>query len=159
MLNIKLISVGSLKEPYLKEAIAEYAKRLSAFCVLDIVELKEHKLPDDPSDGEIRRALSEEAERIRKSIPQKSYKIALCVEGKQLSSEELAKKIEDISQISGTLCLIIGSSHGIDEVLKSECDFKLSVSKLTFPHQLMRVMLLEIIYRALNITKGTKYHK
>ena len=159
MLNIKLISVGSLKESYLKDAISEYSKRLSAFCALDIVELKEHKLPDGPSEGEIKRALSEEAERILKAIPQKAYKIALCVEGKQFSSEELAKKLEEITLTSGTVCLIIGSSHGIAEELKSLCDLRLSVSKLTFPHQLMRVMLLEIIYRALNIIKGTKYHK
>ena len=159
MLNVKLISVGSLKESYLKDAISEYSKRLSAFCNLEIIELKEHKLSDAPSEGEIRRALAEEAERITKAIPQKAYKIALCVEGKQFSSEELAKKLEDVAQISGTVCLIIGSSHGIDEGLKASSDLKLSVSKLTFPHQLMRVMLLEIIYRALNIVKGTKYHK
>ena len=159
MLNVKLISVGSLKESYLKDAISEYSKRLSAFCNLEIIELKEHKLPDAPSEGEIRRALAEEAERITKAIPQKAYKIALCVEGKQFSSEELAKKLEDVAQISGTVCLVIGSSHGIDEGLKASSDLKLSVSKLTFPHQLMRVMLLEIIYRALNIVKGTKYHK
>ena len=159
MLNVKIISVGSLKEAYLKDAVAEYAKRLSAFCNAEIIELKECKLPDSPSDGEIAKALAEESERINKVIPQKSYKIALCVEGKQLSSEELAAKIEEITQVSGTLCLIIGSSHGISETLKSSCDYRLSVSKLTFPHQLMRVMLLEIIYRAMNIIKGTKYHK
>ena len=159
MLNVKIISVGSLKETYLKDAVAEYAKRLSAFCNAEIIELKEYKLPDSPSDGEIAKALAEESERINKVIPQKSYKIALCVEGKQLSSEELAAKIEEITQVSGTLCLIIGSSHGISETLKSSCDYRLSVSKLTFPHQLMRVMLLEIIYRAMNIIKGTKYHK
>ncbi|MBQ7293293.1 MAG: 23S rRNA (pseudouridine(1915)-N(3))-methyltransferase RlmH [Clostridia bacterium] len=159
MLNLKIITVGSLKESYLKDAVAEYTKRLSAFCNAEIVELKEYKLPDNPSQSEIAKALSEEAERISKAIPQKAYKIALCVEGKQLSSEELAAKIEEISQICGTVCLIIGSSHGISEALKASCDYKLSVSKLTFPHQLMRVMLLEIIYRAMNIIKGTKYHK
>ena len=159
MLNVKLISVGSLKESYLKDAIAEYSKRLSAFCNLEIIELKEYKRPDNPSDSDIAKALADEAERINKAIPQKAYKITLCVEGKQFSSEELAQKIEEISMISGTLCLIIGSSHGIDGSLKSASDLRLSVSKLTFPHQLMRVMLLEIIYRAMNITKGTKYHK
>lgn len=159
MLSVKLISVGSLKESYLKDAIAEYSKRLSAFCNLEITELKEYKLPDNPSKSDISKALGDEAERIRKAIPAKSYKIALCVEGKQLSSEELAEKIEEISQISGCICLVIGSSHGIDSSLKSECDMRLSVSKLTFPHQLMRVMMLEIIYRAMNIIKGTKYHK
>ena len=159
MLNVKLITVGSLKEGYLKEAISEYSKRLSAFCSFEITELKEYKLPDSPAESDISKALRDEAERIRKSMPQKSYKIALCVEGKQLSSEELAEKIEDISQISACICLIIGSSHGIDSALKAECDMRLSVSKLTFPHQLMRVMMLEIIYRAMNIIKGTKYHK
>ena len=159
MLNIKLISIGSLKEQYLKDAIAEYTKRLSAFCSFEILELKEYKLPDCPSQSDVERALRDEAERIKKSIPQKAYKIALCVEGKQYSSEELAKRIEDISQISGTVCFIIGSSHGLSEEIKNISDLRLSVSKLTFPHQLMRVMMLEIIYRALNISKGTKYHK
>ena len=159
MLAIKIISVGSLKESYLKDAIAEYSKRLSSFCNLEIVELKEYKLSENPSESDIRRALEDEAERIAKAIPQKAYKIAMCIEGRQLSSEELAKKLEEIAQTSAYICLIIGSSHGIDQSLKASCDLKLSVSKLTFPHQLMRVMLLEIIYRALNIIKGTKYHK
>ncbi len=159
MLNVKIITVGSLKESYLKDAISEYSKRLSAFCDLEIIELKEYKLPDSPSQSEIDKALAEEAERIKKAIPPKSYKIALCVEGKQLSSEELAQKIEETTLTTASVCLIIGSSHGIDASLKGFCDYKLSVSKLTFPHQLMRVMLLEIIYRAMNIIKGTKYHK
>ncbi len=159
MLNIKLISIGNLKEQYLKDAISEYKKRLSAFCAFESTELKEYKLPDNPSQGDIDRALTDEAERIKKAIPQKAYKIALCVEGKQFSSEELAKRIEDISGISGNICLIIGSSHGLSDEIKNTADLKLSVSKLTFPHQLMRVMMLEIIYRALNIIKGTKYHK
>ena len=159
MLSIKIISVGSLKESYLKDAIAEYSKRLSAFCNLEIVELNEYKLPESPSQSDISRALEDEAERIIKAIPQKAYKIAMCIEGRQLSSEELATKIEETAQTNACICLIIGSSHGIDPSLKASCDFKLSVSKLTFPHQLMRVMLIEIIYRALNIIKGTKYHK
>ena len=159
MLSVKLISVGSLKENYLKDAIAEYSKRLSAFCNLEITELKEYKLPDSPSESDISKALKDEAERIRKAIPAKAYKIALCVEGKQLSSEELAEKIEEISQISGCICLIIGSSHGLSEKVKRAADYKLSLSKMTFPHQLFRVMLLESVYRAFNIIKGTKYHK
>ena len=159
MLNIKIISVGSLKEGYLKDAIAEYGKRLSAFCNLEITELKEYKLPDGPSDTDIKKALTKEAEQIARAIPQKAYKIVLCIEGRQLSSEELASKIEEISQTHATICFIIGSSHGIDASLKNECDLKLSISKLTFPHQLMRVIMLEVIYRAMNIIKGTKYHK
>lgn len=159
MLEVKIITVGSLKEAYLKDAIAEYGKRLSAFSKVEITELKEYKLPDDPSDKDIEKALLDEAERIIKAIPKKAYVIPLCVEGKQCSSEELAKKFEEISLISGTVCFIIGSSHGLHDSVKALASFKLSVSKLTFPHQLMRVMLLEIIYRAFNIIKGTKYHK
>ena len=159
MLEVKIITVGSLKESYLKDAVTEYQKRLSAFSKIEIAELKEYKLPDDPSDKDIEKALLDEADRIIKAIPKKSYVIPLCVEGAQLSSEALASKLEEISLISGSVTFIIGSSHGLHDSVKSLSSFKLSVSKLTFPHQLMRVMLLEIIYRAFNITKGTKYHK
>lgn len=159
MLNVKIICVGSLKESYLKDAVAEYSKRLSAFCDLEICELKEHKLPEDPSDAEIRAALNEEAVRIEKAIPPRAYRIALCVEGVQYSSEDLAGKLEAVTAESGTVCLLIGSSHGLADSLKGSAALRLSVSKLTFPHQLMRVMLLEILYRCMNIMKGTKYHK
>lgn len=159
MLNIKLISVGSLKENYLKDATAEYGKRLSAFCNFEMIELKEYKLPDAPSEADIQKALSDEAERIKKVIPQKAFKIALCIEGKQYSSKELAKMTEKISLTNGCICFIIGSSYGIASSLKADCDLKLSISALTFPHQLVRVMILEVIYRTMNIIKGTKYHK
>ena len=157
MLNFRIVCVGSLKEAYLREAIAE--KRLSAFCSFSIVELKEYKLPDTPSPAEIGKALDEEADRILKTTLPKSYKIALCVEGKQFSSEKLAEKLKNIEQSHGALTLIIGSSHGLSDKVKTAADLRLSISELTFPHQLVRVMLMEIFYRCFNIIKGTKYHK
>lgn len=159
MIGVTLITVGTLKENYLRDAAAEYEKRLGAFCKFAHVNLKEERLPDSPSEAEIKTALRREGERILAEIPKKAYKIALCVEGKQLSSEELAKKLDEIGATHGELCLIIGSSHGLDDTVKSSCDMKLSVSKLTFPHQLMRVILLEAVYRGFNIIKGTHYHK
>ena len=159
MLNIKLITIGNLKESYLRDAAAEYSKRLGGFCRFETIQLKEEKLSDDPSAGEIRNALSKEAEKILAEMPKRAYKIALCVEGKQMSSEELSEKLNDISATHGELCLVIGSSHGLDDTVKNACDYRLSVSKLTFPHQLMRVILLEAVYRGFNILKGTHYHK
>lgn len=159
MLAVKIITIGTLKEKYLKEAVAEYSKRLSAFCKLDIVELKESRVSDNPSEAEIAAVLADEAEKIRAHLSQRAYKIALCVEGKQCSSEALAKKFEEISSRTGEICLVIGSSYGLSDSIKAACDQRLSVSELTFPHQLMRVILLEAVYRAFNIIKGTKYHK
>lgn len=159
MLEIKLITVGTLKEEYLRAAEAEYAKRLSAFCRFEAVSLKEARVPDDPSDADIKAALDAEGKAILASIPSRAYKIMLCVEGKQFSSEELAAKIEDVQSSHSSICFVIGSSHGLSDDVKKAADLRLSVSKLTFPHQLMRVMLSEIIYRSLNIIKGTKYHK
>ena len=159
MINVKLICTGNLKEAYLKQAYAEYAKRLGGLCKFETVELKEHKLPDDPSESEIEAALEEEGKRILALLPPRAYKIALCVEGKQFSSEEFAKKIESASLCSSEICLVIGSSFGLAPSVKSACDLRLSVSQMTFPHQLMRIILLESVYRAFNIIKGTKYHK
>ncbi len=159
MLNVTVITVGTLKEGYLREAVAEYEKRLNAFCRPEILQLKESKLPEDPSEGQIAAALSAEGKQILAAIPPKAFRIALCVEGKQLSSEELADKLEQISASHGAVALIIGSSHGLAPEVKAACDLRLSVSKLTFPHQLMRVFLLETLYRSLGITRGTKYHK
>ncbi len=159
MLNFRVVCVGSLKESYLRAATAEYEKRLSAFCSFSLVELKEHKLPESPSPTEIGRALDEEADRILKAALPKSCKVALCIEGKQFSSEKLAAKLEEIEQSFGAITLIIGSSHGLSDKVKNAADLRLSVSELTFPHQLVRVMLMEIFYRCFNIIKGTKYHK
>lgn len=159
MVQLTLITVGSLKESYWREAVAEYEKRLMAHCKPEIIQLKEVKLSENPSPAEISAALTEEGERILAAIPPRSYKIALCVEGTQFSSEELAHRLDSILLESGSLCLIIGSSYGLSPKVKQACDLRLSVSKLTFPHQMMRVLLLEIVYRAFGILKGTKYHK
>ena len=159
MVHVKMIVLGTLKEAYLRDAAAEYEKRLGGFCRFETVQLKEEKLSDDPSEGEIRRALEREAGMILSQIPPRAYCIAMCVEGKQLSSEELADKLAQIEQQSGDVCFIIGSSYGLAPEVKSRADLRLSVSKLTFPHQLMRVLLLEAVYRAFNIRKGTRYHK
>ena len=159
MATIKFITVGTLKEEYLREAVKEYEKRLSGFCHVEQINLKEAKLPSDPSDGDVKRALAEEAKAILAAMPDRSYKIAMCVEGKQFSSEELAEKIESAFTAANEICFVIGSSHGLDDSVKNAANLRLSVSKMTFPHQLMRVLLLEGVYRCMNIIKGTKYHK
>lgn len=159
MLHIRLITLGSLKEAYWREAVAEYEKRLGAFAKVEIIELKEHRLPDAPGAAEIEAALEKEAEAVLTAIPPRAFVVALCVEGKQLSSEELATKLSAVMQESGSVTLIIGSSHGLSPRVKAAADLRLSVSKLTFPHQLMRVLLLETVYRSLSILHGTKYHK
>ena len=159
MVNVKLITVGNLKESYLREAAAEYVKRLGGFCKFEEVQLKEERVSDDPSENEIRSVLDREAQKILAEIPQRSLKVAMCVEGRQYSSEELSLLIDRAAEERGEICLVIGSSHGLSESVKSACDLRLSFSKLTFPHQLMKIILLEAIYRAFNISKGTKYHK
>lgn len=161
MISINLITIGKLKESYLKDAVSEYSKRLSAFCRLNIVELPESRLSDNPSEKEIENALLNEANLIESYISKKSaYNISMCIEGKQLSSEELSLKIQEIG-VSGksTINFIIGSSFGISPGIKSKSDLRLSMSKMTFPHQLARVLLLEQIYRAFQISSGGKYHK
>lgn len=159
MINIKLIALGSIKEQYLRDACAEYIKRLGAFAKVELCELKEARLPDNPSKGEIEAALEDEAQRILAAVPPRAHLIAMCIEGKQMSSEEFAAHIENATQSASTICLVIGSSHGLSQRVKNAALLRLSVSKMTFPHQLFRVMLLESVYRAFNITKGTKYHK
>ena len=159
MLNVKFITLGTLKEVYLRDAAAEYEKRLGAFCRFELVQLKEERLSDDPSDSEVKNALSKESEKILALIPARAYVVAMCVEGKQLSSPELADKLEEVSARTSDICFIIGSSFGLADAVKQRADLRLSVSKLTFPHQLMRVILLETVYRAFNIQKGTRYHK
>lgn len=159
MIQLTLITVGNLKESYWRDAVAEYEKRLSAFCKPTIVQLKETRLPENPSASEIKAALAEEGKRILEAIPPRSYTVALCIEGKQFSSEELAKKLDSALQQTASICLIIGSSHGLAEEVKSLSQLRLSVSELTFPHQMMRPLLLEVVYRCFSILHGTKYHK
>lgn len=157
-MTVNLIVIGKLKEDYLKKACDEYIKRLSRYCNFEIHELNEYRLNDNPSQKEIENALIKESEIIKKYA--KGYIIPLCIEGKQVSSPELSEIIQQAA-VSGnsTVTFIIGSSFGIAHQIKSMGDFKLSMSKMTFPHQLARVMLLEQIYRAFQISSGGKYHK
>lgn len=160
MLSVRLICVGKLGEKFWKTACDEYAKRLSAYCKLEIIEIPEQRLPDSPSAGQIQQALARESELIRAKIPSGAAVFALCVEGKLLSSEELAEVLGGLT-VSGTsrLVLLIGGSCGLDEALKKDAKLRLSMSKMTFPHHLARVMVLEQLYRSLNILGGGKYHK
>lgn len=159
MANLTFITVGSLKEGYLREAVAEYKKRLSQYAKTEQIELKEERIANEDNRAEIEVALSKEADKILAAIPKDAYKIALCVEGKQYSSEELARLIGDGCDRSGKIAFIIGSSYGLSEKVKRECDLKLSFSKLTFPHQLMKVVLFEATYRSFTILAGKRYHK
>ena len=159
-MNITVIALGKLKEKYLTDAISEYSKRISAYGKLQIIELNPVRLSDNPSQIEIDNALSKEAEEIKKKIPNNSYVFSLCIEGKEKSSEAFAKAIGDAT-LNGksNIVFIIGSSFGLSPEIKALSDFKLSFSPMTFPHQLMRVMLLEQIYRAFQINNNGKYHK
>lgn len=160
MMNITIIALGKLKEKYLRDAVDEYAKRISAYGKLDIIELNPVKLSDNSSQNEITSALSKEADEIKKKIPNGSYIFTLCIEGKEKSSEAFAKAINDAA-LNGKshITFIIGSSYGLSPEIKNLSDFKLSFSPMTFPHQLMRVMLLEQVYRAFQINNNGKYHK
>ena len=159
MTNITLIHVGDFKEKYFKDAENEYIKRIKAFCDYKTVCIKEESAFGEDSEKLIKRALEKEAAGIRAAIPKQAVKVALCIEGKQMSSEDFAAHIENVTQTASNICFIIGSSHGLSDKVKRAADYKLSLSKMTFPHQLFRVMLLESVYRAFNIIKGTKYHK
>lgn len=157
--TVRLITVGSLKESYLREAAAEYRKRLSGMCRVEEIELKETRLPDDPSESDIKKALETEGKAILAAIPPRAFTVALCVEGKQYSSPELSRRLAAVTAETGDVVFIIGSSHGLSPAVKDAANLRLSISELTFPHQLMRVILYEAVYRCYQIEKGTKYHK
>lgn len=159
MTHLTIISVGTLKEDYLKDAVSEYKKRLSQYARVEEINIKEEAIKNEDSIAEINRALDVEAEKIISAIPKDSYKIALCVEGKQFDSPALAHIVSEANDSTGKITLVIGSSHGLSEKVKSECKLRLSVSKMTFPHQLMRVILFEALYRSFTIIAGKKYHK
>ncbi len=157
---LTIITVGKLKEPFYKSAVAEYEKRLKAYGGINIIELPEVKLPDNPSRAQIDAALKKEAEAVRQKLPKNSWLCVLTPEGKLLSSEELANKFSSVrTGGKSDLVFLIGSSFGIDPELKAQGDFRLSMSPMTFPHHLARVMVLEQIYRAESILAGSKYHK
>lgn len=160
MIKIKFICVGSLKEKFLKDAFNEYKKRLNSFCKFELIEINEHKIKNNPFKAEIENSLKQETNKIFSKIPENSYVFALCIEGKQLSSEEFAKYIENISiNNASCICFIIGSSYGLSEKIKTHANFLLSMSYMTFPHQLARIILCEQIYRVFQINSGGKYHK
>ena len=157
-MTINFIVIGKLKEDYLRKACDEYIKRLSRYCSFEIHELNEYRLSDNPSEKEIANALSKEAEIIRKYA--KGYIIPMCIEGKQMTSERFSQKISTLA-VDGVsnLVFVLGSSFGLADELKKQSDFRFSMSEMTFPHQMARVMLLEQLYRAFQIANGGKYHK
>ncbi len=156
-MKVQIIHAGDFKEKYLKEAFLEYTKRIAPMAEVQDILIKERNV-SNPAD--IKRALLEEGEDILSHISERAFVFALCVEGKQLSSEELSEKIESVTSLGhSTVTFIIGSSHGLSDEVKERSNFRLSFSKMTFPHQLMRVILAEQIYRAFSIIKGLKYHK
>ncbi len=160
MIKITIIAVGKLKEKYLRDACEEYKKRLSAYAKVNIIEIEEYRCGDNPSIAETERVKEKEGEAISAKIPKGSYIIPMCIEGKELSSEEIAKKLESITvQGFGEITFIIGGSFGISDKVKSLGNLRLSFGKITLPHQLMRVVTLEQIYRALSILNNSKYHK
>ncbi len=158
-MNITLICVGKLKEKYLKDALQEYAKRLSRFAKLEIIELADRKIPENASQKEETAVLEAEGADIISKIKPNSYVITLCIEGKELSSTEFAEKMQEISFTTGNIVFIIGGSLGLSEAVKSASKLRLSFGKITLPHQLMRVVLLEQIYRTFKINNNETYHK
>ena len=160
MLNINVITVGKLKESYLRDACAEYEKRLGAYSTIKVIELAESRLPDSPSQKEIANALENEADMILKKITPQSAVIAMCIEGKQISSDELAQFLaQRAGSGAGDVAFVIGSSHGLSEEVKKAAALKFSMGRITMPHQLARLVLTEQIYRACTINAGMKYHK
>ena len=160
MQRVKIICVGKMKERFYEDAAAEYVKRLGRFCKLEIVELKEERLPEDPSPAQIEAALSREAEAIRAKLPPSAAIVALCIEGRLRASEELAGLLETWGGDSSKhLVFLIGGSYGLHPSIKAEARDRLSMSPMTFPHHLARVMVLEQLYRAFSIMNGGKYHK
>ena len=160
MFDITLIVMGKLKEKFYLSAAAEYEKRLKGYCSFKLIELPEHRLPENPSPAEIQAGLDKEAEMIFAKIPKNSWLCIFTPEGKILSSEEFADKLKDVKNSGkSSACFLIGSSFGISQRVKDKADFKLSMGRMTFPHHLARIMVLEQIYRAEAIQAGSKYHK
>jgi len=159
-MKITILCVGKVKEKFYRDAIMEFSKRLSRYCKLEIIEVTDEKTQEEASENEIRMIKEKEGERLLKNIKDDAYVICLCIDGKQLDSEELSEKIEKLG-VQGTshIYFVIGGSLGLSEMVVKRADFKLSFSKMTFPHQLMRVILLEQIYRSYRIMNNEPYHK
>lgn len=159
MQRITVLCVGKLKEKFYADAAAEYCKRLSRYCKIEVTELPETRLSEDPSPAEIKKALAAEATAIRQKLEGGAV-VAMCIEGQTCSSEALSKKLAAFAlEGKSKVAFLIGGSFGLDETLKKQADWRLSMSPMTFPHHLARVMLLEQIYRACQIAEGTRYHK
>lgn len=159
-MKISILCVGKIKEKFYRDAIDEFSKRLSRYCKLEILEVADEKTPDQASEIEVKQIKDREGERLMKNIKDDAYVICLCIDGKQLSSEELAKKIDSLGiQGISHICLVIGGSLGLSETIIKRADYRLSFSNMTFPHQLMRVILMEQIYRSYRIINNEPYHK
>ena len=158
-MNMTVICPGRIKENFFRDAVSEYEKRLSRFVKLNIIEVKDEKIPENPSEKECEQVLEREADSIISKIPSSSYVITMCVEGEQLSSEKLAEKIRLTAMNSSHITFIIGGSLGLSERVKKLSSLRLSFGKITLPHQLMRVVLLEQVYRTFKINAGERYHK
>ena len=160
MQTVTIIVPGKLKEGYLRDAQEEYRKRLTAFCKINIIEVSAEPLPASPSDAQIRAALEKEGKRLLDAVPKGAFVYALCIEGKQRPSETFSRELDRLAvEGNGSVAFLIGSSFGLSEDVKRRADSRLSMSEMTFPHQLARVMLLEQLYRAFQISSGGKYHK
>ena len=160
MLSVTLLCVGKMKEPHYIAAFAEYQKRLGAYCRFTLTEIPEQRLPESPSEALLAAALEKEADEIEKAIPAGAYVVALCVEGRQMSSPAFAKKLAELQSAGHSrICFLVGGSCGLAGRVKRRADLLLSMSEMTFPHHLFRVMLAEQLYRALNINAGGRYHK
>lgn len=158
-MTVNIICVGKIKEDYFSKAAAEFEKRLSRFCTFNVICLPDKSIPDNPSEAQQREVLEKEGEQILKKIGKSDAVVALCIEGKQLSSEQLAAKIADFQLTASTIDFIIGGSLGLSDTVKRRADFRLSMSAMTFPHRIARLMLEEQIYRAFKINANETYHK
>lgn len=158
-MNITIIAVGKIKEKYYSDAVSEYLKRLSRFGKTEIIEIPDEKIPCNVSPKQAEQIKSKEGEKILRRIKENTFFISLCVEGKEFSSEEIASEMAEISVKSGHITFVIGGSLGLSDEVKKASDLRLSVGRITLPHQLMRVVLLEQIYRAFKINANETYHK
>lgn len=160
MVSVTFVCVGKMKEPHYIAAFEEYRKRLGAWCRFSLVEIAELRLPESPSEKEIAAALEKEAAEIEKAVPAGAFTVAMCVEGRQMSSPALAERIAEWQNAGRSrLCFLVGGSCGLAERIKRQADLQLSMSEMTFPHHLFRVMLAEQVYRAFSILEGGRYHK
>ncbi len=159
MINLTVIAVGKLKESYLRDGCSEYIKRLKAFSKINVIEINEERASDNPSPSEIENIIKKEGERILLKIPKGAAVIPLCIEGKEYSSPDFSALLERIAMTSSHICFVIGGSFGLSDAVKGMSKNKLSFGKMTLPHQLARMVLLEQVYRAFSISNNSKYHK